>query len=30
MLPYADCAKCLLDAIEEKSWTRQIVNVGKK
>ncbi len=29
MLPYADCAKCLLDAIEEKKWTRQIINVGK-
>lgn len=28
-LPYADCAKCLLDAVEEKSWTRQIINVGK-
>lgn len=30
LLSYADCAKCLLDAIEKKSWTRQIVNVGKK
>ncbi len=29
MLPYADCAKCLLDAIVEKKWTRQIINVGK-
>ncbi len=29
MLPYADCAKCLLDAIDEKSWIRQIINVGK-
>lgn len=29
MLPYADCAKCLLDAIEEKKWTGQIINVGK-
>lgn len=29
MLPYADCAKCLLDAIEVKKWTRQIINVGK-
>ncbi len=29
LLPYADCAKCLLDAVEEKSWTRQIINVGK-
>lgn len=28
-LPYADCAKCLLDAIEENSWTRQIINVAK-
>jgi putative NADH-flavin reductase len=28
-LPYADCAKCLLDAVEENSWTRQIINVGK-
>ncbi len=30
MLPYADCAKCLLDAIEEKKWIRKIINVGKK
>lgn len=28
-LPYADCAKCLLDAVEENSWTRHIINVGK-
>ena len=28
-LPYADCAKCLLDAVTENSWTRQIINVGK-
>ena len=28
-LSYADCAKCLLDAVEENGWTRQIVNVGK-
>jgi putative NADH-flavin reductase len=28
-LPYADCAKCLLDAVENNSWTRQIINVGK-
>lgn len=28
-LPYADCAKCLLDAVEEGGWTRQIINVGK-
>ena len=28
-LPYADCAKCLLDAVEENGWTRQIINVGK-
>jgi len=28
-LPYADCAKCLLNAVEENSWTRQIINVGK-
>lgn len=30
MLSYADCAQCLLDAVEEKNWTRQIINVGKK
>lgn len=28
-LPYADCAKCLLDAVTENGWTRQIINVGK-
>lgn len=28
-MSYADCAKCLLDAVDEKSWTRQIINVGK-
>ena len=28
-LPYADCAKCLLDAVEENRWTKQIINVGK-
>jgi putative NADH-flavin reductase len=28
-LPYADCARCLLDAVEENSWTKQIINVGK-
>lgn len=29
LMSYADCAKCLLDAVDEKSWTRQIINVGK-
>lgn len=29
LMSYADCAKCLLDAIEQKSWTGQIINVGK-
>lgn len=29
-LPYADCARCLLDAVEEDNWSRQIINVGKK
>ncbi len=29
-LSYSDCALCLLDAIEEKQWTRHIINVGKK
>lgn len=29
LLPYADCAQCLLDAIEQNSWTRQIINLGK-
>lgn len=28
-LSYADCASCLLDAVEENGWTRQIINVGK-
>ena len=28
-LPYTDCAECLLNAVEENSWTRQIINVGK-
>jgi len=28
-MSYADCAKCLLDAVEENKWTRQIINVGK-
>jgi putative NADH-flavin reductase len=30
LMSYADCAKCLLDAIEEKSWVKQIINVSKK
>ncbi len=30
MLSYADCAQCLLDAVEEKNWSRQVINVGKK
>ncbi|MGV8995125.1 MAG: NAD(P)-dependent oxidoreductase [Flavobacterium sp.] len=29
MLPYSDCALCLLDAIDEKEWFRKIINVGK-
>jgi putative NADH-flavin reductase len=29
-LSYSDCALCLLDAIEEKRWTRQIITVGQK
>ncbi|RAJ35758.1 NAD(P)-dependent oxidoreductase [Pedobacter cryoconitis] len=29
LLPYADCAKCLLDAVKEDHWTRQIINLGK-
>ena len=28
-LSYADCAKCLLDAVADNSWTKQIINVGK-
>ncbi|WP_017257693.1 NAD(P)-dependent oxidoreductase [Pedobacter arcticus] len=28
-LHYSDCAKCLLDAIAENSWNKQIINVGK-
>ena len=26
----ADCARCLLDAIDEKLWIKQIINVGKE
>lgn len=29
-LSYADCALCLLDAVEKKQWTKQVINVGKK
>lgn len=29
-MSFADCAKCLLDAVDEKDWTRQIINVGRK
>jgi putative NADH-flavin reductase len=29
LLSYADCAQCLLDAVEENAWTKQIINVGK-
>lgn len=29
LMSYADCAKCLLDAVDENNWTRQIINVGK-
>ncbi len=29
-LAFADCAKCLLDAVENRQWTRQIINVGKR
>jgi uncharacterized protein YbjT (DUF2867 family) len=28
-LAYADCAACLLKAVENPSWARQIINVGK-
>lgn len=28
-MSFADCAKCLIDAIQEKTWSRQIINVGK-
>ena len=27
-LPFADCATCLLRAVSEPTWTRQIVNLG--
>ncbi|CAM4414046.1 Putative NADH-flavin reductase [Pedobacter westerhofensis] len=30
LMPFADCAQCLLDAIDEKGWAKQIINVGKK
>lgn len=26
-MSFADCAKCLLDAIDERSWVKQIINV---
>ncbi|WP_158798811.1 NAD(P)-dependent oxidoreductase [Pedobacter sp. L105] len=29
LMSYADCALCLLDAVEETRWTNQIINVGK-
>jgi len=29
-MSFADCAQCLLDAIEEKLWIKQIINVGKE
>ena len=28
-LAYADCARCLLDAVEDDSWKKQIINVGR-
>ena len=28
-LPFADCAQCLLDAVENNGWTKEIINVGK-
>jgi uncharacterized protein YbjT (DUF2867 family) len=28
-LPFADCAACLLRAVSEPTWTRQIVNLGR-
>ncbi len=27
-LPFADCAACLLRAVSESAWTRQVVNIG--
>jgi uncharacterized protein YbjT (DUF2867 family) len=27
-LPFADCAACLLRAVSESTWTRQVVNIG--
>lgn len=29
LLPYADCAACLLRAAEEPAWTNQVINVGR-
>lgn len=29
-MSFADCAKCLLDSIDEKGWIKQMINVGKK
>ena len=29
-LPYGDCALCLLDAVNETKWSKQIINLGKK
>ena len=28
-LSYADCAQCLLDAVQNEPWTNQIINVGR-
>lgn len=28
-MSFTDCAKCLLDALDETSWTKQLINVGK-
>jgi hypothetical protein len=28
-LSFADCAACLLRALIERAWTRQIVNLGR-
>lgn len=30
LLPYADCALCLVDAVHETKWSKQIINLGRK
>jgi len=29
LMSYTDCARCLIDAVEKKKWSKEIVNLGK-